>query len=210
MSNTKAITDFSGYTAANLAPAATTIVNKLFGNANFPTPPFMQGDLQTKIAAYLTAEGKKASRATQDFIDFNIVRHELEDMLSELGGYVNDKAKGDLAIVSASGFPYYDTARQVNTAPPAAPTGLVLRHGDLTTTVVARYHPDRASSINELQTTTGDPSVDANFTHAGMFSGGKATLSGFTVGSTIWVRVRTVGLKGVMGSWSDPVKITVI
>jgi hypothetical protein len=26
----------------------------------------------------------------------------------------------------------------------------------------------------------------------------------------IWVRVRTVGLKGVMGAWSDPAKLMVV
>jgi hypothetical protein len=29
-------------------------------------------------------------------------------------------------------------------------------------------------------------------------------------GTVIWVRVRTVGLKGVMGTWSDPAKIMVV
>jgi len=27
---------------------------------------------------------------------------------------------------------------------------------------------------------------------------------------TVWVRVRTAGLKGVMGAWSDPAKIIVV
>jgi hypothetical protein len=29
-------------------------------------------------------------------------------------------------------------------------------------------------------------------------------------GTVIWVRVRTVGLKGVMGAWSDPAKLMVV
>ena len=37
-----------------------------------------------------------------------------------------------------------------------------------------------------------------------------ATLTGLTVGTTIWVRVRTIGAKGVKGAWSDLAKITVI
>jgi hypothetical protein len=36
------------------------------------------------------------------------------------------------------------------------------------------------------------------------FAGGKATISGLTPRSTVWVRVRTVGLKGVMGAWERP------
>jgi hypothetical protein len=46
--------------------------------------------------------------------------------------------------------------------------------------------------------------------HAGTFSDGKAILTGLTPGTTLWVRVRTAGLRGVMGAWSDPAKIMVV
>lgn len=65
-------------------------------------------------------------------------------MLAELGTYVNGIAKGDLVIVDASGFPHYDTSHPANHAPPAAPSGVVLRHGDLPGSIVAR-----ATSIND-------------------------------------------------------------
>jgi hypothetical protein len=52
--------------------------------------------------------------------------------------------------------------------------------------------------------------VEANWVFAGMFSGDKVILSGLTPGSTVWVRIRTAGLKGVMGEWSDPAKIMVV
>ncbi len=65
-------------------------------------------------------------------------------------------------------------------------------------------------STNEVQTTTGDPNVDANWQTKGIFQGGRAEMSGFTPGVIIWVRVRTVGLKGVMGAWSDPAQIRVM
>lgn len=32
----------------------------------------------------------------------------------------------------------------------------------------------------------------------------------YTPGSILWVRVRTVGLGGVMGGWSDPAQIRVL
>ena len=43
----------------------------------------------------------------------------------------------------------------------------------------------------------------ADWKPAGMF-GGKGILAGFTPGSTVWVRVRTCGLKGVMGHLERP------
>lgn len=211
MSNLKATVDFTGYSAADLGPVAQTIHHGMTtAAAAFPAPPVTMAALQTLLGTFHTKLAAKASRATADTIAFNVVRHELEEALSDLGGYVNLVAKGDPALVESSGFPSYDTARTPDTAPPAAPAELRLRQGDLSGSVVARYRPDRPRSMNEVQTCLGDPNLAANWQHAGMFSGGKATLSGLTPGSTLWVRVRTAGLKGVMGAWSDPAKIMVV
>ena len=211
MSNIKAIIDFTGYTAADLGPVAQTIHDKMTANAaTFPTPPLTMPELATLIGTLSTTLAAKASRATAATIAFNIARHELEGALSAVGGYVNQVAKGDAVIVEKSGVPSYDTAHTPDTAPPAAPTDLRLRQGDLSGQVVARYHPGRQKSMNEVQTCTGDPNVEANWHFAGMFSGGKATLAGIAPGTNLWVRVRTAGIKGVMGAWSDPAKIMVV
>jgi hypothetical protein len=118
-------------------------------------------------------------------------------------------AKGDPAMVEASGAPSFETTRTPDPSPPAPPQDVVLRQGDLPGSLVARYKPSRDRSMNEVQTTTGDPNTAAGWTLGGMFSGGKATLSGIIPGTTVWFRVRTAGIKGVMGAWSDPAKIMV-
>ena len=127
-----------------------------------------------------------------------------------LGNYVNSVAKGDPVTVEKSGFPSYETTRTPDTSPPAAPTNLRLRQGDLSGGILARYKPDRQQSTNEVQTTTGDPNNETSWQTKGMFQGGRAELNGFTPGTVVWVRVRTVGLKGVMGAWSDPAQIRVL
>ena len=93
--------------------------------------------------------------------------------------------------------------------PAAAPAGLQLRHGELSGSITARYHPARPKSMNEVQTNPGDPNDAAGWVYAGRFSGGKATLAGLTPASTLWVRVRTARIKGVTDAWSDPAKIIV-
>jgi len=211
MPNVKAIIDFSGYTAADLAPVAQTIHDKMTTNAaSFTAPPTTMAALQTLITTFNTKLAAKASRATADMIAFDVARHDLEVALGHLGNYVNTTANGDPVIVEKSGFPSYETGAPALATPPAAPTDLRLRHGTLSGEIVARYRPDRQHSFNEAQTCTGDPAVEANWTHAGMFSGGKATLSGLTPGALIWIRVRTCGAKGVMGAWSDPAQIRVV
>ena len=212
MSKINAVIDFSGYSGAALAPVAQTIHDQMTTNAaTFPKPLVSMSTLQALIGKFETALAAKASRATADTIAFNLARHDLEGALADNGGYVNAIAKGDPSIVSQSGSPSFDTARtSPNTAPPAAPGNGVLLQGDLSGSLVARYHADRQRSMNEVQTCVGDPTVEANWKHAGMFSGGKATVSGIVPGTTVWVRVRTAGLKGVMGEWSSPAKIIVV
>ena len=166
--------------------------------------------LQTLIDTFTAKLAAQASQATADIIAFNVARHELEEALGELGTDVNLKAKGSATMVEASGFPFYDTARTPAGGPPAAPTDLRLRQGDLSGSVVARYRPVRQRSVNEVQICTADPNVEGNWSHAGTFTSGKAAISGITPGTTLWVRVRTVGLKGVMGAWSDPANIMVV
>lgn len=211
MNNIKAIINFSTYTAPELGPVAQSIHDQmLLHAATFTDPPVTMVALQPLITTYDQKLVARASRATADVVAFNEAREALEDALSALGGYVNGLAKGDIMIVEESGFPSYDTTHTADTSPPAAPTNLRLRQGDLSGSALARYKPERVQSTNEVQTTTGDPNVDANWQTKGMFQGGRAEMSGFTPGVIVWVRVRTVGLKGVMGAWSDPAQIRVM
>ncbi len=92
-------------------------------------------------------------------------------------------------------------------APPAAPTDLRLVRGILSGTAVARYRTISPTRPNEVETTTGDPNEESAWTRYGIFPRGRAELSGFTPGALLWVRVRTLGLKGVVGPWSDPAQV---
>lgn len=209
--NTKAVIDFSGYGSAELSPVAQHIHDQISGNAaTFPNLPFTLVVFQTLITTYDARLVARASKATADVLAFNETRAELETHLGTLGNYVNSVANGDAGIVEQSGFPSYTTGAAPDTAPPAAPTDLRLRHGELSGTVVARYKPPRTPSTNEIQISTGDPNVPSSWQMAGIYQNGRATLSGLTPGAVVWVRVRTVGLKGVMGAWSDPAQIRVL
>ncbi len=106
-------------------------------------------------------------------------------------------------------MPSYATGATPDYSAPGAPENVVIRQGDVSGEIVARYRPQRSRSMNEVQTCTGDPTVEANWKTYGIFNDGKATLEGFTPASTVYLRVRTAGLKGVVGDWSDAVKIIV-
>ena len=209
--NTKAIIDFSGYAAGDLGTTAQNIHDKLAASATvFTAPPGGLPAFQALIADYEAKRLARESNATEDINKFSAARDALETRLGALGSYVNGVAEGQGSIVDLSGVPSYDTSRTVDTAPPAAPRDLRLIHPNVSGGIRARYKPDRQPSVNEIQANTGDPNNEAGWVTKGLFQGGKADLTGFTPGAVIWIRVRTVGLKGVMGAWSDPAQIRVL
>ncbi len=211
MNTTKAIIDFSGYIAAELKNAAQLIHDKMVENvATFASPPVSMAAFLALIADYDAKLLARANGGKDEVVAFNDARAALEEPLTVLGNYVNSIAKGVAAIVVLSGFPSYETGHGPDTSAPAAPTDLRLRHGDESGGIVARYKASRERSTNEVQSCTGDPNVEANWTTKGIFQGGRAELGGFTPGVVVWIRVRTVGLKGVMGAWSDPAQIRVL
>ncbi len=210
MSKYKAVVDYSGYTGEALLPVAMTIAGAMTGNPNFPDPPVSSAEFQASLDDYEQKLANKASKATADIIAFNISRHTMEENLAENGGYVNTTAKGDPAKVVSSGFPHYETGAAPDYNPPPAPTDVRIRQGDLSGTLVARAKTARGRSLLEVEMCTGDPNVEENWKPAGTFSGGKVMLSGIVPGTTVWLRMRSAGLKGVMGAWSDPAKIMVV
>jgi len=211
MKKTKAIIDFTPYSGDAIGPVAQNIHDKMLANAaTFTSPTITMAVLQTLITICTQALAKKASRAKDDIIAFTVARHDLEGALSDLGGYVNHVAQGDETIVAKSGFPSYGGLPATPNATPLAPSNLRLTHGDLSTTVKANYHPDGQHTMNEVQTNTGDPNSEPAWGTFGMFGGGRALITGLTVASTLWVRVRTRLSNNAYGPWSDPAKIVVI
>jgi hypothetical protein len=208
----KPITDFSGYAAGDLLPAAVNIHDQLVLNiALFPGLPSTPADLKLLNDAFEAAMAKKVGGARADFLAFEVARANLEGALGDTGAYVNIVAKGDPTTVSASGFPSYDTGGNTpDYSPPAAPTNVVVRQGVISGSYVSRFRAARRRSVNEAQTCTGDPNAETNWKPAGIFHGGKATLTGYEPGTTVWSRFRTIGLNNVMGAWSDPLKIMVV
>lgn len=211
MNNTKAIIDFSNYVAAELGPVAQHIHEEITAHATvFATPTVSMASLATLLTDYNAKLAARASRATADALAFNESRDALETALSRLGNYVNDVAQGDPVTVEQSGFPSYSTGKTMDTSPPGAPNNVRVRHGELTGVLVVRYKAQRQPSTNEVQTNIGNPNTEADWKQAGMFQGQKAVITGLTPGTVVWIRVRTVGLRGVMGDWSDPAQIMVI
>jgi hypothetical protein len=117
------------------------------------------------------------------------------------------KAAASVVIVESADCPF---EASVQPARRLFPTNVRLRHGELSGSVLIRFTPARAKSFNQLQTCTGDRNVEANWHDAAFFPGGRFLSTGHTSATSVWFRLRTAGLDGVMGAWSDPAKIIVV
>lgn len=211
MERLKAVIDFSPYNRDELLTIAQAIKTGMTASAAiYPSPPVGMVPLATQITNYQTKLAARASRATADINAFNVARGLLENDLALNGGYVNITGNGDPTSIIASGYPYYSTARQADPNPPGAPADLRLRHGEMSGVIVGRCKPQRSPSMNELWTCIGDPNTEANWQRAGNFGGGRFERGGFTPGTTVWFRVRTLSATGDPGAWSDPAMIMIM
>ncbi len=176
----------------------------------FPNPPITLPNFQTQINDFNIKLQERQSGATAAVSALRRAHTALAKTLRTLGQYVNSLALNDAERIAQSGFPTYATRRPPNHAPPPAPENLVLRHGTLSGTIIARYRPFRRRSVNEVQICLANPLEEANWKTASYFRSGKAELTQLPPGALIWVRVRTLGLKGLFGPWSDPAQIRVL
>jgi hypothetical protein len=211
MSLTKAVIDYNEYRDSELGSLANIGHDTMTANAaTFVNPPVTFATFLTQITAYSAAYEAKASRASADILAFNTARDTLEETLNAMGNFVNSLAKGDATIVSLSGLPNFVVDNTPNESPPEAPETIAIKHGVLPGTVLYRFKADRRPSGNEVQKCLGDPNKEADWQAAGLFRGGRVALSGLPPGQIVWFRARTMGLKGVMGAWSDPVQIRIL
>jgi hypothetical protein len=208
MSKIKAIVDFTAYSDTELGTLAQVVHDALAANAaTFTAPPVTIVNFQTQITDYDTKLLAKASGAIADINAFEDARTLMEQTMAGYGNYVNIVANGNGTTVGLSGIPSYDTAHTPDTSPPAAPQNVRLTHGELSGTIIVRYKPEHSPSSNEIQIHLGDPNNEAGWVQKVLIKGGKAEIAGFAPGIVVWVRIRTMGLKGVMGAWSDPAQI---
>ena len=119
-------------------------------------------------------------------------------------------AQGDLSILATTGYDLRrDIVRTGGVDPLPAPSGFQVSHGVLTGTLNAQVTRLAGAGSYEVQSTQGDPGIEANWQH--LLSSKNAShilLSGLTPGQTYWFRVRAVGNHGD-GVWTDPLCIIV-
>ncbi|HEX3024969.1 MAG TPA: fibronectin type III domain-containing protein [Chitinophagaceae bacterium] len=104
MLNQKVLIGFSNYKDTDFDQKAQHILQSMTGNANFPTPVPTLSEVQTGITNYSASLAKAVDGSKQDTVLKNQARTALEELLHNLGMYVQLNSKNDPAIMLSSGF----------------------------------------------------------------------------------------------------------
>ncbi len=139
--------------------------------------------------------------------DLAALEADLDATLTSEAAYIQQTSGGVAAKIALLNL---DIKGRVS--PMAAPgqvLNLKLSRGDNAGEIKSACKPDPNANSYEYQMTL-DPTKPASWALCDTSSGCRATLTGFTSGSIVWIRVRAVGGKKTgKGPWSDAASITV-
>jgi len=134
-------------------------------------------------------------KATRD-ADADDLRDEHRSVVSS----VESEARGDVALLSASGYAL--SSAPVAATVPGQILNLAITAGEMPGTIDGTHDPEPNSATYEWQIATVDP-IAGPWIPVITRAVSNAELPGLTSGQRVWVRVRGTGSKG-SGPWSDP------
>ena len=190
--------------ATNLAAALVTNV------ATYATPSPATTVLTGKVTA-ITAKQTllSAAQAVVDghAADLAALELDLDGELTAEAAYIQLTSGGVAAKITMLGL---DIKGHVSpTTAPAQVTDLKLMAGDNAGEVKSVCHPT-AGAVSYVYQWTLNPNDPTTWALKDTSSGCRHTLTGFTSGTKVWIRVQAVGGKNTgKGPWSDPASITV-
>ncbi|HEY3817777.1 MAG TPA: hypothetical protein VGL81_11425 [Polyangiaceae bacterium] len=188
---------------ADLILYGTNVVQKMTGNAHFPTPTPTVSALTAAIDDLHAAETATLSRAKGTVTVRNDKRTVLVGLLQQLRGYVQGVADGTpenaAAIIESAGL----AVRKIATRGKQA---FAVKQGTLSGSAVVT-----AVSAGPRSAYEWEYSVDGGKTWVAAPSTiqGKTTITGLAAGTTAMFRYRAVTPKGGQGDWSQPLALLV-
>lgn len=180
MNKSKAITSFAKVKAHELAEVAQNIVKLMTKNPNFKTPTPPLETIQSAITAYADSLLKCQSGSKFDTSIKNANKQALEELLTNLGYYVNLTANGDALKIEGAGFTLVKERETIGILPP--PDYLHVtdgeNHGEF---YVESAHVPKATGYQVLYAESPAPEDDSKW-QVKTFSKSKGTIIGLARG----------------------------
>jgi len=176
---------------------------KMTGNAKFTTPDPALAALDTAATECETANNnyESAKDTAKQLLD---IRNQKWDALNTLitleASYVGNHSATTADVESAG---LTASAPAGAAVAPDQVHNLTVTTGDSDGLLDVHWDPASAAKSYEIESSP-EPMTAGSFTHKDTVTKSSVTLTGFTSGTRVWLRVRAVNGKG-KGAWSDPV-----
>ena len=181
------------------------LINRMTGNANFPTPTPDLADLQLKLDEFYALAVAAEDGSRRDRVARDTSGTELKEMLRILANYVAMVAAGDANIILSSGF---DIRSEAEPNPPLTiPAALKAMRTSHSGVVNLDWNPVPNALTYRIMMTINDPNLaNAEWTSAAITSKSKAEISNLSPGQYYWFKVQAIGRTGMSG-YSDPTTV---
>ena len=183
---------------------ARQIVTALTANTDFPTPtPALAGvtTASNDVEAAYTAVQTVRQEAKTATTDQNTKEDILDRLLMQLASYVEAVAGDDLVVIQSAGMGVRGPAISTGETP-TQPAAIAPTAGDHDGEVDLSWEPVLGARSYVIEISP-DPPTEKSWTHAGVSTRSRFTVSGLTSGTRYWFRVAAVNANGQSG-WSDP------
>jgi hypothetical protein len=183
---------------------AREIIAALTGNPDFPTPaPTLA--TATTVTDDLETANQEQQVAKQTAAAKTAARNEREDvfdrLFTQLAAHVESVAGDNERMIKSAGMDTRAPASSSN-APPGVPLAFDITAGDADGEIDLNWEPVDGAKSYQIEQSL-DPPTATSWSHAGVSTKSKITISGLTSGTRYWFRAAAVAPSG-QGGWSNP------
>lgn len=192
---------FARLTIPQKIEKARSIVDKMTGNVDFPTPDPTLPDVSKAVdeleSAHTAAkQGGKAKTALMYQKE-----QVLDVLITSLAGYVQSASRGDEVKILSTGFDVVGKSA-TQTTPLVSPVGLEVANGVLEGQLLLSWKKVKGG-LNYVIQQADDPLNTDTWETIGTSTKTKFTVNDLQAGKKYWFHVAAIGTPGV-GAFSDP------
>jgi hypothetical protein len=182
---------FSRFSDANFEQKTEHILQSMKNNTDFPTPSPTMEDYEAAVVRYSASLTAAATLDRNAVAEKNEARQDLEVLSTQLGNYVMTTSKGNVKMLTASGFTLTKKP-EPRKLPDMGPVALSNTGNSGEMKVTSTKLPGASGYVYEF--TDSVPTEATKWTSIAT-STSKYTLKGLTPGKQYWIRVIATGAR---------------
>ncbi len=185
----KASIGFKKYSDAKFEQKASDIFNSMDKNVNFPSPEPVATLVQDAVLRYTAALLAASSLDRNSVAEKNESRRSLQDMLVQWAIYVTFVAKGNVKLLTSSGF---DITKMPEKRYISTPENLTLSNGLSAGELTASVKAVKGAGNYQYEITDAPPAENTVWSSTSTGTS-KYTFKALKPGKQYWVRVAAIG-----------------